>query len=88
MRIGAPKGIRIPVNVSKLLNKLSVSELAELSKLSKSYISQVKNGKRNPSEKLIQAILHTCKPSKQVKDITDAATAIELFLKSRRDGIS
>jgi site-specific recombinase XerD len=67
---------------------LSVSELAALSKLSKSYISQVKNGKRNPSEKLIQAILHDCKPSKQGKDITDAVTAIELFLKSRRDGTS
>lgn len=67
---------------------MSVSELAALSKLSKSYISQVKNGNRNPSEKLIQAILHTCKPSKQVRGIIDAATAIELFINSRRDGTS
>ena len=71
-----------------MVNKLSVSELAALTKLSKSYISQVKNGKKKPSEKLIQAILHTGKPSKQVKNITDAATAIELFLKSRGEGIS
>ena len=33
----------------KLLNKLSVPELAQLSNLSKSYISQVKHGKCSPS---------------------------------------
>jgi predicted transcriptional regulator len=68
--IGAPKGSRIPVNVSIWVNKLSVSELAALTKLSKSCISQVKNGKRNPSQKLIQAILYDCKPNKQGKDVT------------------
>ncbi|MFC1938523.1 helix-turn-helix domain-containing protein [Chloroflexota bacterium] len=43
-------------NVAKLLNKLTVSELAELSNLSKAYVSQVKNGNRPPSGKLIQAL--------------------------------
>ena len=40
----------------KLLNKLSVTELAQLSKLSKSYISQVKHGKCPPSPRLLDAI--------------------------------
>ena len=40
-------------NTLKLLNKLSVSKLAELSSFSKAYISQVKHGKRPPSEKLL-----------------------------------
>ena len=70
----------------KLLNKLSVTELAELSNSSKSYISQVKCGKRPPSEKLLEAL------SKQGKDkrpnAMDYDTALELFLKSRREGIS
>jgi site-specific recombinase XerD len=86
--IGAPKGSRIPVPVSKLLNKLSISELVALSKLSKSYICQVKNGKRPPSEKLIQAILDTDKPCKLCKKIVDTVTTIDLFLNSRQDGIS
>jgi integrase/recombinase XerC len=41
----------------ELLNKLSVSELAELSGTSKSYISQVKHGKCRPSEKLLAALI-------------------------------
>ena len=39
-----------------LLNKLTVTELAELSNCSKAYISQVKHGTRPPSAKLIQAL--------------------------------
>lgn len=42
-----------------MLNKMPVSTMAELSKLSKSYISQVKNGKRPPSDKLLQALEHS-----------------------------
>jgi transcriptional regulator with XRE-family HTH domain len=40
----------------RLLNKMTVSELAELSNLSKAYISQVKHGKRPPSQKLLEAL--------------------------------
>ena len=39
-----------------LLNKMPVSTLAELSKLSKAYISQVKHGIRPPSQRLIEAL--------------------------------
>ena len=45
-----------PQSCLKLLNKLSVSQLAELSKLSKSYISQVKHGKCPPSKKLLESL--------------------------------
>jgi site-specific recombinase XerD len=43
-------------NAFNLLNKLPVNQIAELSNLSKAYISQVKHGKRPPSEKLIAAL--------------------------------
>ena len=70
----------------KMLNKLTVSELAELSKLSKAYISQVKHGKRPPSKKLIQSLAEL--PSKNKKVSLNYSTALQLFLKSRREGIS
>ena len=41
---------------------MTVSELAELSKLSKAYISQVKNGKRPPSRRLLDALLDEDNP--------------------------
>jgi transcriptional regulator with XRE-family HTH domain len=47
----------------KLLNKKSVSELAELSKLSKAYISQVKHGHRPPSQKLLDALVDYARPN-------------------------
>ncbi len=60
---GAGEGIRTldvllgkQANVSRLLNKLTVSQLAELSNLSKAYISQVKHGKRPPSDRLVEAL--------------------------------
>ena len=40
---------------------LSVTKLAELSNLSKAYISQVNHGKRPPSENLIKAMLDELK---------------------------
>ena len=56
LKYGVPAGtrtrnllLRRQKNVAKLLNKLSVTELAQLSNLSKSYISQVKHGRRPPS---------------------------------------
>jgi len=62
----------------KMLNKLSVSELAELSNLSKAYISQVKHGKRSPSQKLLDALASLEKPKKPDKDY------LRLFLQSRQ----
>jgi site-specific recombinase XerD len=64
-----------------MLNKLTVSKIAELSNLSKSYISQVKNGKRPPSEKLLHSISELTRNK-------DCDTALDAFLKSRREGIS
>jgi integrase len=70
-----------------MLNKLSVSELAELSKLSKAYISQVKHGIRPPSEKLLEAIKQKyCENKKDNSKIVEKY--IDSFLGSRRDGIS
>jgi integrase/recombinase XerD len=60
-----------------LLNKLTVSELAQLSKLSKAYISQVKNGKRPPSEKLLSFLEQYNKPQQPTQDY------YKLFLQSR-----
>jgi hypothetical protein len=87
-RSGAPKGIRIPVNVLSLLNKLPTNQIAEFSKLTEGYISQVKNGYRPPSQKLMQSLWdYTCK-NNQHKHLGDIEKAIDLFLKSRRDGVT
>ena len=60
-----------------LLNKLTVSELAKLSNVFKSYISQVKNGKCPPSKKLLQALIDSKHVKKPEHDY------IRLFLESR-----
>ncbi len=83
----SPDGFEVRRNIHKLLNKLTASQIAELSNLSKSYISQVKHGKRPPSEKLIQALnqfydKHNRRNGSEIYKTTD------LFLKSRRDEIS
>ncbi len=57
---------------------MPVSKIAELSNLSESYISQVKHGKRPPSEKLLKALAnHVTIPKPQ----TDY---LSLFLQSRQ----
>jgi site-specific recombinase XerD len=61
-----------------MLNKMTVSELAQLSKLSKAYISQVKNGKRPPSKKLIQSLVLDRQPKPKTKDY------FTLFISSRK----
>jgi len=68
----------------KLLNKLTVSQLAELSNLSKAYISQVKHGKRPASEKLLESLRQFQRQhTKTEKDY------LALFLQSRRaNGVS
>jgi len=57
---------------------LGVSQLAELSNLSKSYISQVKHGKRSPSQKLLDVLAGLEKTKKPDKDY------LGLFLQSRQ----
>jgi site-specific recombinase XerD len=69
-----------------LLNKLSVSELAELSNLSKSYISQVKHKKRPPSQKLLDR-LQNLAPGRNDNN-PEIQKAIRLFLESRQQGLS
>jgi len=88
-----PWTLEVPINgfegnphVLKLLNKLTVTELAELSNCSKGYISQVKHGIRPPSAKLIQAIVGSGLYTKTKG--AQADQALDLFLKSRRDGLS
>ena len=70
-----------------MLNKLDVSTLAELSNLSKAYISQVKHGKRPPSERLLRS-LHSYWQDKHKDQIQEVSKVIDLFLKSRRQGAS
>ena len=82
-----PNGFEVLSPIAKLLNKLSVSQLAELSKLSKSYISQVKHGKRPPSQKLMEALKQFYDQKSKRNGLT-VSKAIDLFLKSRRDGLS
>jgi len=71
----------------KLLNKMTVSELAELSNLTKSYISQVKHGKCPPNKRLLQAIeQYQSRDSKTNGRNYDLA--IDLFLRARNSGVS
>ncbi len=66
------------MNTLKLLNKLTVSQLAELSNLSKSYISQVKHGKCPPSQKLLDTLSEYAKPNNATVDYP------ALFIMSRK----
>ena len=49
-----PRAYESPKPIQSI-NRLTVSQPVELSKLSKSYVSQVKHGKRPPSQKLLEA---------------------------------
>jgi transcriptional regulator with XRE-family HTH domain len=82
-----PDGFEVPPFVFKLLNKLPVSELAQLSNLSKAYISQVKHGKRPPSQKLVQTILDFQKNRGRQYE-PEPYDVLRLFLRSRREGLS
>jgi site-specific recombinase XerD len=73
-----------PSHTFELLNKTSVTEIAQIGGLSKSYVSQVKHGKRPPSQKFIEA-LRSLQPQDNTPDYQEA---LDLFLKSRREGIS
>jgi len=82
-----PDGFEVREALSKLLNKYSVSQLAELSNLSKSYISQVKHGKRPPSKILIR-VLYQLHDTQNKRNGLSVKHAIEGFIKSRRYGLS
>jgi integrase/recombinase XerC len=82
MRRHQGNGFEVPPSISKLLNKLTVTQIAQLSGLSKSYVSHVKHGRRPPSPRLIQALLPADSKS------YEAGKAIDLFLDSRREGLS
>jgi len=56
---------------------LPVSTIAELSNLGKAYISQVKSGKRPPSEKLIRALEQASPSRNNGKTHDDTGRAIE-----------
>ena len=85
VELKCPQGNSNPCIEANLLNKLTVSQLAELSKLSKAYISQIKHGKRPPSAKLIYSLQQYYDKNNKVNS-SEVRRAIELFLKSRRDG--
>jgi transcriptional regulator with XRE-family HTH domain len=64
--------------ILRLLQKQPTSQIADLSGMSPSYISQVKHGKTRPSQRLIQALAesrHIKKPSHDY---------LKTFLDSRR----
>ena len=69
--------LRRQPNTLKLLNKLTASELAELSKLSKSYVSQVKHGKCLPSQRLFDILVAYTECDESEKDY------FALFIESR-----
>ena len=64
-------------NVAKLVNKLSVIQIAELINLTKSYVSQVKHGKRPPSQRLLESLIKQTRLERPERDY------FQLFLKSR-----
>jgi len=61
-----------------LLNSLSVTEISLLSKLSKAYISQVKNGSRPPSKRLLETLSSYNRCTKTEYDY------FSIFLQSRK----
>jgi integrase len=65
-------------NQLRLLNNLGVTEISELSKLSKAYISQVKHGNRPPSKRLLEALAEYGRDTKTKYDY------LSLFLRSRQ----
>jgi len=62
----------------QLLNSLSVTEISLLSELSKAYISQVKNGNRPPSKRLLETLTSYNRCTKTEYDY------LTLFLQSRK----
>ena len=72
--------------VSKLLNELTIIEVAKLSNLSKSYISQIRYGKCPPSRKLLSAIQEHYGEANKSNGLSESKT-IDMFFESRREGL-
>ena len=66
-----------PQTALRLLNKLKVSQIAELSGLSKAYVSQVRHGICPPSQKLIHALVESSHYKRPEHDY------LKFFLESR-----
>ena len=79
--------MRIPLDAQKLLGKLSVTQAARISNLSKSYISQVKHGRRAPSQKLLNS-LQTFEnehfPTLEKEHTQKRINYLTLFMRSRQ----
>jgi len=80
------KRILSPPSALKLLNKMTISELADLSNFSKSYISQVKHKKRPPSKRLLEELAKL--DQRGNGNQAEIERAIRLFLESRQQGLS
>ena len=78
-----PVGGRFTVrsNISKLLNKMTISQIAELSQFKKPYISQVKKRKHPPSSKLSLALTDYYYITNRGKSVANMHSAIDLFLR-------
>ncbi len=68
-----------PLHTLKSLNKLPVTQLAELTNLSKSYISQVRHGKKPPSQKIIDVLYQL-----QKRNTKASRDYLALFIQSRQ----
>jgi len=67
---------------------MTVSQLAQLSNLSKGYISQVKNGKRPSSDGLLQSLRQYHSTTDKGRKKANAERMIERFIESRSEGTS
>ncbi|MBN2463854.1 MAG: tyrosine-type recombinase/integrase [Dehalococcoidia bacterium] len=67
---------------------MPVSTIAELSNCSKAYISQVRNGKRPPSKKLLDALESYHSHTRKGRQDASLEETIQQFLQSRRDGVA
>jgi site-specific recombinase XerD len=65
-------------NVFKLVNNLTVSQLAELTNFSKPYISNIKNGVLPPSDKFLNVLAQTIQKNKTIQP-----SYLSLFIQSR-----
>jgi len=73
-----PRAYESP-NPIQLVNKLPVSHLAELTNFTKPYISQVKNGKKKPSRRLLDRLIEY-----QRQQVATERDYLSIFLQSRK----
>ncbi|MFC1919979.1 hypothetical protein ACFLWX_04230 [Chloroflexota bacterium] len=71
----------------KLLKKIPGKKIVQAAGISESYVSQVRNGKRPPSRKMIEALERLGGYGSRNRT-PEWQNALESFIKSRREGIS